>query len=57
MLELGSTVARPFCGRLLGDFGAEVIKVEPLEGDPVRTMGKHVNGNRRTLPASCATNN
>ncbi len=44
ILELGSTVAGPFCGRLLADFGAEVIKVEPPEGDPVRTMGKHVNG-------------
>ena len=44
VLELGSTVAGPFCGRLLGDFGAEVIKVEPPEGDPVRTMGKHVDG-------------
>ncbi|MBT2326881.1 CoA transferase [Variovorax paradoxus] len=40
VLELGSTVAGPFCGRLLADFGAEVIKVEPREGDAVRTMGK-----------------
>ena len=44
VLELGSTVAGPFCGRLLADFGAETIKVEPPEGDPVRTMGKHVDG-------------
>src|SRR5438034_143466 len=44
VLEIGSTVAGPFCGRLLADFGAEVIKVEPQEGDPVRTMGKQFGG-------------
>ena len=44
VLELGSTVAGPFCGRLLADFGAEVIKVEPAEGDPLRSMGKHYQG-------------
>lgn len=40
VLELGSTIAGPFCGRLLADFGAEVIKVEMLDGDSVRSMGK-----------------
>lgn len=40
VLELGTTIAGPFCARLLADFGAEVVKVEPLEGDPIRTTGK-----------------
>lgn len=44
VLELGSTVAGPFCGRLLADFGAEVIKVEPPDGDAVRSMGKRLHG-------------
>lgn len=44
VLELGSYVAAPFCARLLADFGAEVIKVEPPEGDPVRHMGHRKDG-------------
>ena len=44
VLELGSTVAGPFCARLLADFGAEVVKVEVPEGDPVRTFGKRHEG-------------
>jgi len=40
VLELGTTIAGPFCARLLADFGAEVVKVEPAEGDPIRVSGK-----------------
>jgi formyl-CoA transferase len=42
VLELGSLIAGPFCGQLLGDFGAEVIKIEdPVGGDPMRQWGSH----------------
>jgi crotonobetainyl-CoA:carnitine CoA-transferase CaiB-like acyl-CoA transferase len=37
VLEMGSLIAGPFCGRLLADFGATVIKLEPPSGDPLRT--------------------
>jgi formyl-CoA transferase/succinyl-CoA--D-citramalate CoA-transferase len=40
VLELGSFIAGPFAGQLLGDYGAEVIKVEPpTVGDPMRKWG------------------
>lgn len=44
MLELGSTAAGPFCARLLADFGADVVKVESPDGDPVRELGETVEG-------------
>ena len=40
VLELGTLIAGPFTGRLLGDLGAEVIKAEaPSRGDPMRDWG------------------
>lgn len=41
IVELGQLLAGPFTGRLLGDLGAEVIKVEPPgQPDPIREWGK-----------------
>ena len=44
VLELGTMIAGPFAGRLLADFGAEVIKVEPPDGDPIRDYGDQFEG-------------
>jgi len=41
VVEMGTLIAGPFCGRLLAEFGAEVIKIEtPGEGDPLRKWRK-----------------
>jgi formyl-CoA transferase len=45
VLELGTLLAGPFCGQLMGDMGAEVIKIEPPnQGDPMRTWGRQKPG-------------
>jgi crotonobetainyl-CoA:carnitine CoA-transferase CaiB-like acyl-CoA transferase len=44
VLELGTFIAGPFAGQLLGDYGAEVIKVEAPDGDPMRQWGVNVDG-------------
>lgn len=41
VIELGQLIAGPFCGQMLGDLGAEVIKVEaPGKGDAMRDWGQ-----------------
>ncbi len=41
VIEMGTMIAGPFCGQLLADHGAEVIKLEqPGVGDPMREWGK-----------------
>jgi formyl-CoA transferase len=41
LIEMGTLLAGPFCGQLMGDFGAEVIKLEPPgKGDPMRDWGQ-----------------
>ena len=39
ILEIGSGIAAPYCGKLMSIMGAEVIKIEPMEGDESRRMG------------------
>ncbi len=40
VVELGQLIAGPFCGQLLGDMGADVVKIEPPgAGDPMRQWG------------------
>jgi len=41
LIELGQLIAGPFCGQLMADMGADVIKVEPPgKGDPMREWGR-----------------
>jgi crotonobetainyl-CoA:carnitine CoA-transferase CaiB-like acyl-CoA transferase len=44
VLEFSQIVAAPFCGCILSDQGADVVKVEPLRGDPHRALGAMVPG-------------
>jgi crotonobetainyl-CoA:carnitine CoA-transferase CaiB-like acyl-CoA transferase len=43
VVELGFWVAGPACGGVLGDWGADVVKVEPMTGDPMRGMAQTWN--------------
>ena len=47
VVEFGQFVSAPFCGQLLAEGGAEVIKVEPLTGDPTRQLRQIVPGETR----------
>lgn len=44
IMEIGHFVAAPFATRILGDLGADIIKIEPREGDPARQWGTQVEG-------------
>ena len=57
VIQLGTLLAGPFAGRLLGDLGAEVIKIEaPGEPDPIRDWGEaRYRGRSLRGPGSRAT--
>jgi crotonobetainyl-CoA:carnitine CoA-transferase CaiB-like acyl-CoA transferase len=65
VLDVASMLAGPYCATLLGDLGAEVIKLEPPHGDETRRMGPRkgsdsgvfvgVNRNKRGLCADLRT--
>ncbi len=41
VVEMGTLIAGPFCGQILGDFGADLVKIEdPKSGDPMRQWGR-----------------
>ena len=44
VLQLGSGIALDYCGKLFADFGADVIRLEPPCGDPLRSMPPIVAG-------------
>jgi formyl-CoA transferase len=60
VLELTQVMAGPFCGQVLGDMGADVVKVEPLQGDSTReSLGTAaflaVNRNKRSVALDLKT--
>ena len=52
ILEVGHMLSGPYCGMLLADLGAEVIKIEPPEGDIARRVSPHMIGPHNAYFAS-----
>lgn len=56
IVEIGHMLAGPYCGLMLADMGAEVVKVEPPEGDIGRTVSPHFVGPHNAYFASLNRN-
>jgi crotonobetainyl-CoA:carnitine CoA-transferase CaiB-like acyl-CoA transferase len=60
VVELGTDITAPYCTKLLVDLGADVLKVEPPSGDPLRTWGpsgglfEYLNAGKRGLTVDLA---
>ena len=57
ILELSAVVMGPFAGQILADLGAEVIKVEPIDGDVARTSQPQASGTASGMGALYVNNN
>jgi crotonobetainyl-CoA:carnitine CoA-transferase CaiB-like acyl-CoA transferase len=56
VLELARVLAGPWCGMMLADLGADVIKLEPLEGDDTRGLGPPFRDGMSAYFACCNRN-
>ena len=56
VVDFGQGVAGPYCGMLLGDFGADVIKIEPPRGDWSRALGARLTGGQSATSLSVNRN-
>src|SRR5947208_1715401 len=51
VLEVGEVVAAPYAGRVLADLGADVLKVETRDGDPLRRCPPYASASGQTTGA------
>ena len=56
MLDLSTVVSGPLCAQILGDLGADVLKVEAPDGDSARRMGLPMTDGISPLFAQCNRN-
>src|SRR5471030_1012038 len=56
VLQVGSGIALDYCGKLFADFGADVVKLEPPGGDPMRSFPPVLEGGESGLFAWLNTN-
>jgi crotonobetainyl-CoA:carnitine CoA-transferase CaiB-like acyl-CoA transferase len=56
VLELARVLAGPWCGMMLADLGADVVKLEPLEGDDTRGLGPPFRDGLSAYFACCNRN-
>lgn len=56
VIDITTTLAGPYCSQILGDFGADVIKIEPLTGDAIRNAGPRRNEGMASTFMGCNRN-